>query len=292
MKTTSSYLRVILFVIIAFVLFEVTIDSGEQWVFQKYPVIWAVLGVLTLFAIAIEIAVEAMRSILFRSLKAESKERFLQLQSEAKQNNWLNKTYQKLVGKSKPIEEESEIVLDHNYDGIRELDNQLPPWWVYMFYLTIIFAGVYLTRYEILGADDTHTEYEKEVAQAEKEIAEWKKTAKDLVDVNTVTLLTDKEDLDKGKAIFATSCVACHKADGGGGIGPNLTDEYWILGGGIKNVFQTISEGGRDGKGMVAWKGDLKPLEIQQVASYVLSLQGTTPENPKEPQGEIWKEEN
>ncbi len=291
MKTVSSYLRVLLFIVIAFVLFELTIDSGEQWAFQKYPIIWAVLGVLTLFAIAIEVAVSAMQNILFRSLKAESKERYLKLQEEAKANNWFNKTYAKLVGSSKPIEEESEIILDHNYDGIKELDNQLPPWWVYMFYLTIIFAGVYLTRYHIMGADDTHTEYEKEVAQAEKDIAEWKKTAKNLVDASTVTVLTEKADLDKGKAIFETNCVACHKADGGGGIGPNLTDEYWILGGGIKNVFHTISEGGRDGKGMVAWKTDLKPLEIQQVASYVLSLQGTTPAEPKAPEGEIWKDQ-
>lgn len=293
MKTIGSYLRVLLFVAIAFILFEITIDSGDQWAVQKYPIIWAVLGVITLFAIAIEVAVEAMRSILFKSLKAEAKERYIKLEQEARENNWLQKTYKKLVGKSKPIEEESEIILDHNYDGIRELDNQLPPWWVYMFYLTIIFAAVYLTRYHILGADDTHTEYEKEVAQAQKEIAEWKKNAKDLVDENTVTLLTDKEDLDKGKAIFQEKCVACHKADGGGGIGPNLTDKYWILGGGIKNVFHTISEGGRDGKGMVSWRKEgLKPSEIQEVASYVLSLQGTTPAEPKAPEGELWEDDN
>ena len=85
--------------------------------------------------------------------------------------------------------------------------------------------------------------------------------------------------------------MACHRADAGGQIGPNLTDEYWLLGGGIKNVFHTITEGGRDGKGMVAWKGTLKPSEIQLVASYVLSLKGSNPKEPKEPQGDIWKEE-
>ena len=95
-------------------------------------------------------------------------------------------------------------------------------------------------------------------------------------------------DMSAGEKIFQANCVACHMADGGGGIGPNLTDEYWILGGGIKNVFNTISEGGRDGKGMVAWKQTLKPVEMAQVASYVLTLGGTTPANPKEPQGDIW----
>ncbi|MAU26006.1 MAG: cytochrome C oxidase subunit III, partial [Muricauda sp.] len=131
-------------------------------------------------------------------------------------------------------------------------------------------------------------EYLEEVAIAKAEIEEYKKTAKNLVDVNTVELLTDASDLEAGKAIFETNCVACHMADGGGGIGPNLTDEYWILGGGIKNVFNTISEGGRDGKGMVAWKNSLKPVEMAQVASYVLQFQGTTPANPKDPEGEIW----
>jgi cytochrome c oxidase cbb3-type subunit 3 len=131
-----------------------------------------------------------------------------------------------------------------------------------------------------------------EVAAAQAAIEEYRKTAKDLVDVNTVTLLTDASDINAGRVIFETNCVVCHMADGGGGIGPNLADEYWIQGGGIKNVFRTISEGGRDGKGMIAWKQTLKPAEMAQVASYVLSFQGTTPANPKAPEGEIWRDEN
>ena len=95
---------------------------------------------------------------------------------------------------------------------------------------------------------------------------------------------------DVFKKVFESNCVACHKPDGGGSIGPNLTDENWILGGGIKNVFTTITEGGRDGKGMVAWKGTLKPSEIQQVASYVLSLKGTNPTDAKAPEGDVWVE--
>ncbi|MCB0434543.1 MAG: cytochrome c, partial [Mangrovimonas sp.] len=114
----------------------------------------------------------------------------------------------------------------------------------------------------------------------------------DLVDFETVTVLTDAADLANGKKIFEANCVACHKVDGGGGIGPNLTDHYWILGGGIKNVFHTITEGGRDGKGMIAWKQSLKPSEINQVASYVLTFQGTTPAEPKDPEGELWVDES
>ncbi len=130
------------------------------------------------------------------------------------------------------------------------------------------------------------------MAAANLAIEEYKKTAKDLVDVNTVELLADASDLSAGQAIFESTCAVCHMADGGGGIGPNLTDENWILGGGIKNVFNTISEGGRDGKGMVAWKQTLKPAEMAQVASYLLTFQGTTPANPKAPEGDIWVDEN
>lgn len=103
--------------------------------------------------------------------------------------------------------------------------------------------------------------------------------------------MSDASDLSAGKAVFESMCIACHMADGGGGIGPNLTDKHWILGGDIKSVFKTVSEGGRSGKGMIAWKSQLKPIEIAQVSSYVLSLQGTTPANPKAPEGDIWESE-
>lgn len=193
--------------------------------------------------------------------------------------------------KSKAIEEEQEIILDHNYDGIRELDNTLPPWWVYMFFATIIFAVVYLVRFHILGADNQAMEYEKEVAMAKMEVQKFKSTSTDLINAETVTLLTDAADLKRGKAVFNLNCASCHVSDGGGAIGPNLTDEYWIFGGGVKNVFHTIYNGGRDGKGMIAWGKTLKAADIAKVASYVISLQGTTPANPKAPQGEKWTEE-
>ncbi|WP_340065897.1 cbb3-type cytochrome c oxidase N-terminal domain-containing protein [Ascidiimonas aurantiaca] len=289
MKTIASYLRILGFLLATFILMELTLDTGEQWAIEKYPVIWAVLGIVFLFISAIEVCIEAFKSVLFRSLSADAQERYLEADALRKDNQfvWIKRMYKKLAG-GKAIEEEHEIILDHNYDGIKELDNSLPPWWVYGFYITIVFAVIYLARYHIFEGPDQTMEYEREVAAAEAAIEEYKKTAKDLVDVNTVVVLTDASDLAAGKNIFQVNCVACHKEDGGGGIGPNLTDEYWILGGGIKNVFRTISEGGRDGKGMVAWKQSLKPAEIAQVASYLLTFQGTTPAEPKDPEGEIW----
>jgi len=208
---------------------------------------------------------------------------------EAEENSWYKNLLKKLT-KTKPIEEEGEIILDHNYDGIKELDNSLPPWWLYGFYASILFAAIYLIKYEVLNGDSQKVEYEKEVAAAKIAIEEYKKTAVDLVDAKTVVALTEDGDIKKGAEIFKINCVACHRADGGGAIGPNLTDDYWILGGGIKNIFHTITEGGRSGKGMIAWKQSLKPSEIQLVASYILTLHGTNPTDPKEPEGDIWKE--
>eukprot|EP00746_Dinoflagellata_sp_MGD_P029597 gnl/MRDRNA2_/MRDRNA2_170087_c0_seq1.p1 gnl/MRDRNA2_/MRDRNA2_170087_c0~~gnl/MRDRNA2_/MRDRNA2_170087_c0_seq1.p1 ORF type:complete len:320 (+),score=6.88 gnl/MRDRNA2_/MRDRNA2_170087_c0_seq1:386-1345(+) len=289
MKSFASYLRVIGFMVIAFLLLEFTIDSGDQMAIVKYPIIWGVLAMLILFAVAVEVISESLRSILFRGLSPEARDKFIENEKVRKANQFagIKRIYTNLKG-SKPLEEEGEIVLDHNYDGIRELDNKLPPWWLYGFYITIIFAVVYLSRYHIFNGTPQAAEFEQEMEDARLAIEEYKKTAKDLVDVNTVVLLTDPADLSAGEAIFNTNCVACHKADGGGGIGPNLTDEYWILGGGIKNVFNTISEGGRDGKGMVSWKTELKPVEMAQVASYLLTFQGTTPAEPKAPEGERW----
>ncbi|MCF1422330.1 MULTISPECIES: cbb3-type cytochrome c oxidase N-terminal domain-containing protein [Mangrovimonas] len=277
---------VIFFAIAA--LAEYFIDSGNEPAFIKFPMVALFLVLVLMFLIGIEAIVSSLENILFQSLDEKSKETYLaEAKKPSKLIGWIQNIYKKSLDQ-KPIEEEHEIILDHNYDGIKELDNSLPPWWLYSFYASIIFAAIYLLRYHVFNGANQFEELEQEYAEAQISIEEYKKTAKDLVDFNTVEILTDASDLNAGKVIFQENCVACHKADGGGGIGPNLTDEYWILGGGIKNVFHTISEGGRAGKGMVAWKQSLKPSEMAQVASYVLSLQGTTPAEPKEPQGDIW----
>ncbi len=286
MKLLIPFLRVLFFALIAFFLFEVIAGTDDQLAFEKYPMVQTIFWALVILAIFIEIVVGALKSRVYNSLNEEAQERF----NDFEDNSYLGKLYAKLLD-SKPIEEEGEIILDHNYDGIKELDNTLPPWWVYMFYMTIIFAVIYLLRFEVFNGDSNVMEYEKDVAQAKIDIAEWKKNNPNMIDASSVELLTEAADLEKGKEIFNTNCAVCHLADGGGKIGPNLTDDHWINGGGIKNVFTTITEGGRPGKGMVAWKGDLTALERAQVASYVLSFQGTTPATPKAPEGDVWVEE-
>lgn len=286
-----SWIRVPLLFFIIFGLVEYFIDSGDKPAFIEQPIIMLFLLLVLLILIGVEAIIGAMDNVLYQSLDEEAKARY-----NAKQVKspaiiaWVGKMYKKLAG-GKPMAEEHEIILDHNYDGIKELDNTLPPWWLYGFYASIIFGAIYLLRFHVFNGENQFDELETEYAEAKIAIEKYKESAKDLVDFNTVEVLTDVSDLKAGQTIFETNCVACHKADGGGGIGPNLTDNHWILGGGIKNVFKTISEGGRDGKGMIAWKQSLKPKEMAQVASYVLQFQGTTPAEPKPAEGEIWVDE-
>ena len=286
-----SWIRVPVVFFIIFGAVEFFIDSGEQPAFIKYPAVILFLLLILLILIAIEVIVSALENIMLHKLDDEAKAIFLAEKEKSFKFTWLKETYQNLLGQT-PIEEEGEIILDHNYDGIKELDNNLPPWWIYGFYASIVFAAVYLLRYHVFSGPTQIDELETELADARIAIEAYKKTAKNLVDINTVTELTEAADLSAGKTIFETNCVACHMADGGGGIGPNLTDPNWILGGDIKSIFKTVSEGGRSGKGMIAWKQQLKPLEMAQVSSYVLTFEGTTPANPKAPEGDVWVDEN
>jgi len=286
-----SWIRVSVVFFIIFGAVEFFIDSGAQPAFIKHPAVILFLLLILLILIAIEIIVSALENIMLHKLDDEAKAIFLAEKEKSFKFTWLKETYQNLLGQT-PIEDEAEIILDHNYDGIKELDNNLPPWWIYGFYASIVFAAVYLLRYHVFSGPSQIDELETELADARIAIEAYKKTAKNLVDINTVTELTEAADLSAGKTIFETNCVACHMADGGGGIGPNLTDPNWILGGDIKSVFKTVSEGGRSGKGMIAWKQQLKPLEMAQVSSYVLTFEGTTPANPKAPEGDVWVDEN
>lgn len=289
-KLIPVYVRVPLIFFLVFGAMEYFIDSGDRAAFIKYPMVALFLLVFLFLLIAIEITVSAIDTITYQMLTEEQKAKLEEVNTLSyKDSAWFKKLMQRLT-KTEPIENEANLLLNHDYDGIRELDNNLPPWWVYLFYGCIGFAAIYLVRFEIMGGDNQEMELKKELAQAKIEVAEYMKTAPDLMDEKTVTLLTDPADLAIGKTIFTTNCAACHRADGGGQIGPNLTDDRWILGGGIKNIFHTVTNGGRDGKGMIAWKGTLKPKEIQKVASYIISLKGSNPVDPKAPDGEVWVE--
>jgi cytochrome c oxidase cbb3-type subunit 3 len=292
-KFFPVYVRLPLVFFIVFALMEYFIDSGDRPAFIKYPMVSVFLFVFLFILIAIEITLHAVNRVMYQLLSPEEKEKLAYEESLSfKESAWFKNLMHKLT-KTEPIEKEGDLLMDHDYDGIKELDNNLPPWWVYLFYICIVFGVVYVFYFDVYGGDNQEMELKKEMAQAKIEVEEYLKTAPDLMDEKTVVLLTDEASLAAGKEIFTTNCAACHRADAGGQIGPNLTDDHWILGGGIKNVFHTITNGGRDGKGMVSWKTNgMKPKEIQKVASYILSLQGSNPKDAKAAEGEVWVDES
>ena len=187
-----------------------------------------------------------------------------------------------------PVEKEKDILFDHEYDGIRELDNSLPPWWVAMFYITIGFAVVYLGYYHVSGSGPNQAEeYEIAMQEAEESVRAYLAKQANVLDENNLTLLEDENDIAMGKSLYEINCAACHGMLGEGGIGPNLTDNYWLHGGHITDVFKTIKNGVPE-KGMIAWKNQMRPVDIHKLSSYILGrLHGTSPPNPKAPEGEL-----
>ena len=211
---------------------------------------------------------------------------------KAKENPepWWKRMYKEAT-KAVPVTREKEILLDHNYDGIQELDNNLPPWWLAMFYISIVFGVIYYgyhhwTSYGISSSEA----WAIEMQEAEEAVAAFRSSQAVTVDETNVTVLNDAAELALGEQLYNTNCAVCHLNTGAGLVGPNLTDEYWLHGGGIKNIFSTIKYGVPE-KGMISWSSQMRPADMQRVASYILTLQGTNPPNPKEPQGEIWKPE-
>ena len=184
---------------------------------------------------------------------------------------------------------EAVVITDHEYDGIRELDNKLPPWWLYGFYFTIAFGVVYLIHFHVLGTGPSSAEeYVAEMERAEEQVAAFLATQDLLIDETNVELLTADADLIAGKDMYIQNCVACHGTQGEGGIGPNFADKYWIHGGDVKSLFSVIKYGVPT-KGMISWQNQFNPLQMAQLSSYILSFQGTDPPNPKEPQGELYE---
>jgi len=189
---------------------------------------------------------------------------------------------------SVPVANEKNIDMGHDYDGIRELDNHLPPWWKGLLYLTIIWSVFYLIAYHVsFSLPLSGQEYESELAQAETaKRALLASQPAAVIDENALVYDANAEFITKGKAVFTGSnCQSCHRDDGGGnGVGPNLTDDYWIHGGSIKEIFSTVNKGVVE-KGMPAWGKVMSPSDVRDVVFYVMSLQGTNPPNAKAPQG-------
>lgn len=266
----------------------------------QFPnIMTTVLGTVsfTVFVIGLYAIVKVNTLLTKRLMRLEAEKSGLDLPSEEVvgvypvEEDYFTKWRKKYWENPVPIAQEGTILLDHNYDGIRELDNHLPPWWVNMFIMTVIWSVGYMYYYHWGGSGANQDQaYKLEVETAKKEIALALAGKANDIDESSVVALTDPGLIGQGELIFKSACANCHGQKGEGTVGPNFTDENWIHGGGIKNIFKTIKYGVPE-KGMIAWSAQLKPSDMQKVGSYILTLKGTNPPNPKAPQGEVWEEE-
>ena len=259
---------------------------------QYIPIDWSITGDRLNFALLGVIGIEVLVMFYFlrwlRVLVLPVSEKKEFVQTESKTNRWWDR-----FNKSVSIDKEQDVQLDHDYDGIKELDNSLPPWWIYGFYFTILFAGVYMYRYHISTSAPLQVEeLAVEKIQAEREKVAYMATLANNVDETSIAYNPTAELLTEGKAIFVKNCVSCHGPEAqGASIGPNLTDEYWIHKGGIKDIFKTIKNGVQE-KGMIPWGQQLSNAQIAAAATFIKSLQESHPANPKAPQGDKYEEES
>jgi cytochrome c oxidase cbb3-type subunit III len=284
----GAILTTLLFVMSGTESFAISPETPFIGVFAEYPTtFWVLVGVNIFLAIIIITQLRIFKNLIEALKEPEVEELPLEVQVVEEAPGFMEKVMAMLT-KSVPVEEEEDVLTDHEYDGIRELDNVLPPWWVAMFYATIIFSFVYLIHYHVIGTGDLQiAEYENDVIKADAQVAAFLATQEAQVDENTVTLITDASRLASGEKIYVDNCVACHGVYGEGGVGPNFADQYWVHGGTVNDLFRTIKYG-VPAKGMISWKNQLSPAQMQDVASYILTFQGTSPANPKAPEGELY----
>ncbi len=255
----------------------------------SYNTFWTMSTVILLELLIVFLLILFIRNI-FRAIHPVEKRI---VEGKGVTDSWLIITWHKLdkqfFTKAVPLEQEADLLLDHDYDGIKELNNALPPWWKYGFYITVVVAVFYVLKFEVwhTGMNPTE-EYIAEMSAAKVQTDAYLASAKENVDENTVIQL-DASGAAAGKEIFAKTCVPCHLSEGQGIVGPNLTDDYWIHGGSIKDIFKTIKYGYPD-KGMQSWQTTYSPVQMQQLATYIRTLKGTNPPNPKAPEGDLYKE--
>jgi cytochrome c oxidase cbb3-type subunit III len=188
-----------------------------------------------------------------------------------------------------PIEDEAKIDLGHNYDGIRELDNNIPAWFTGIFLATVLFGVIYMWRYHIAEISPLQIEeYKLEEEQAAIDHAQYLKTAGSTIDEATLAFSSEAADLENGKKLYLSNCANCHVADGGGAQGPNLTDKNWVYGCAPGDIYKSIKYGRP--KGMMAWKDNFNDKQITELMNYVHFLQGSKPASPKPAQGDECKE--
>jgi cytochrome c oxidase cbb3-type subunit 3 len=259
------------------------VQSVDNYGGLSSTLFWTLVMVLTIEVIA----------ILFLMFMIKRMQQELNPETATARTNtlkeWWHNIDQKFFTKAVAIEKEQDIMLDHDYDGIRELDNNLPPWWKYGFIVTIICSIIYLFYFHVGNGKSPEQEYAYEIEIAELELAKYNATSADKIDENNL-VMSDESGINNGRKIFNMACFACHGDKGQGGAGPNLTDDYWIHKGGLVDIYNSIKFGYPD-KGMQSWEKVYSPKEILDLASYIKTLKGTNPPGAKAPEGNLWAEE-
>jgi cytochrome c oxidase cbb3-type subunit 3 len=252
--------------------------SGSMKNFLYYSVGFVLLAIISTIYL-IRLKNKFQREAYLRTGKTKERSRF---------RKWWSRMDARFFTKAASLEKEADVLLDHDYDGIKELNNALPPWWKWGFYFTIIVAVIYLLRFHVFKTGPTpEDEYKNEMQIASAKMELYRSKNKALFDESNVTV-ADAAGIIEGKKIFTGTCFPCHGQKGEGGVGPNLTDNYWLHGGGIKDVFKTITYGVPD-KGMQAWGKTFSATDVRNLSSFVLSLKGTNPPNAKAPQGDLFE---
>jgi len=253
--------------------------ASEEQVSRVLNLAMATVAILLLVVLVLALSIQVLIRITLQPLgKSVSKD---------KGPSW----WSRFAGVAPAPGKQMDREIGHVYDGIQELDNDMPPWFKYLFYVTIIFAVLYILDYHVLKLSPLQDEeYALEVEAAEIELAKVREQSEMSIDEHSVKFVSDPASLESGKTIYLQNCAVCHGQKGEGMVGPNMTDEFWINGGGIQNIFKSIKYGVPE-KGMISWQNQLNPKQIQEVSAYIITLEGTNPPNPKAPQGDIWKPE-
>ena len=261
--------------------------AGETFWTQD-TIFYTLVGLVFVVAVLVLLVSIGVLQLLKAFVRKEMTEE--QLAAQAAEPGWWARVWASW-NDFKPATQEEELMLDHDYDGIKELDNHLPPWWKWLFYITIIYSVIYLLVFHVFKSAPLQEEqYALEMAAAEEAAAIRKANQVVDFDETTVTFTDAAGDLANGKKVFDMQCAPCHKADGGGSVGPNLTDDYWLHGGSMKEIYSTIKFGVPD-KGMISWEPLLSPKQMRDVSSYIMTLRGSNPPGAKAPQGDLYTPE-
>jgi cytochrome c oxidase cbb3-type subunit 3 len=261
-------------------------DVSGSGMSQETLVTWLILIVIVIAILVLMVAIYTL-SVLKVALNQETEPETV---TAEKKSTWVWDRFNKSV----PQEQEASILLDHNYDGIRELDNHLPPWWTAFFYFSIVFGVIYMFVYHVFNIAPLPGEL-YDISIAEAKTASAAKLAEDSeggegIDESTVVFSDAAAVLGNGKKIYDMQCASCHRNDGGGGIGPNLTDSYWLHGGSVGDIFTSVKYGIPQ-KGMISWEPLLSPEQMSDVTSYIISMEGSNPPDAKSPQGDLYQAE-